>query len=282
MSNCYADLTTIKRRLGITATTWDTDFLVWMNTSSRFIDGYCKRKFYVQSATRYYDGAGDKLFVDDLLSVSTLKVDDNADGTYEDSYTASTDYELWPYDNYPKTMALISSRADRGYTNFGGPCRKAVQIVGSFGYGDGQSATPYTDSGVVTAEDLDATETGIDISSTTPFGVGQTILIGSEQCYISAITAVDGETSAYLTVTRGVNGTTAATHDTGASIYIYQYPETVVEACITQVCQWYKLATQTGYTGLGGSPEFGAQTVIKGLDPNVKLMLGPLVKRVFA
>jgi len=284
MTNCYADLMTIKRRLGISAETkWDTDFITWMNTSSRFIDEHTRRWFYVLAGTRYQNGSdSDHLFTDDILSITTLKIDADCDGTFEDTYTVDTDYNLVPYDGYPKTEIEISSRAGRSYSDFGGNLRKIVQIVGSFGYGNGLSATPYVDSGAVvnTGNMTDSASThALATGKGASFAAGQTILIGSEQLHIASIST---DTLTFtLNPTRNQNGTTAAAHTAGDKIYIYQYPATIVEACITQVSQWYKLATQTGYTGLGGSADYGGQTVIKGLDPNVKLMLAPFVKRGF-
>ena len=55
-------------------------------------------------------------------------------------------------------------------------------------------------------EALDASETGVDVDSGAVFKVGQTIQVDSEQMYISAISTNT------LTVTRGYNGSTAATH----------------------------------------------------------------------
>ena len=65
------------------------------------------------------------------------------------------------------------------------------------------------------AEDLDTSETGVDVSDGPEFDIGQTILIDSEQMKISNIV------SNTLTVTRGANGSTAATHTNGAAIKVY-------------------------------------------------------------
>jgi len=275
--NNYSDLTTIRRRLGLSAsdTAWDADILLWLNASSRWIDQHCRRNFTVEAATRYYDGAEEKLFIDDLLSVTTLKTDTDADGTFENTYTANTDYELWPYDKFPKTMALISSRAARSYSDFGGSGRKLVQLVGSFGYGNGLSATPYAASGSTTNEELDASETEITTSGATGLAIGQTWLIESEQCYVSA-----GATTSW-TVIRGVNGTTEATHTTGKVINVYQYPEDEVEACILKTMLAYK-ERQSGYTGIAGSTEYGETRIpFASIMREIEAKLAPFVKWEF-
>ena len=64
------------------------------------------------------------------------------------------------------------------------------------------------------------------MTSASDLGPAQTVLVDSEQLYI---TAISGNT---LTVERGVNGTTAATHSGGAALTRYDYPELVVQACL--------------------------------------------------
>lgn len=65
-------------------------------------------------------------------------------------------------------------------------------------------------------EDLDASETGIDLASSAQaswFAAGDVITVDSEQMLVS------GVSGATLTVTRGYNGTTAATHASGAAVF---------------------------------------------------------------
>lgn len=65
------------------------------------------------------------------------------------------------------------------------------------------------------AEDMDASETGLDVADGTLYSVGGTIEFqdtSGEQCLITSI-ATDT-----LTVSRGYNGTTAATHTNGTSM----------------------------------------------------------------
>lgn len=59
-----------------------------------------------------------------------------------------------------------------------------------------------------------------------PISVGDAIVIDSEQMHVTAVTAVTA-TSATLTVTRGYNGTTAATHNNNAAVNKYTAPSSV-------------------------------------------------------
>ncbi len=227
--NCYTSIADLKTALAVTSTTDDTVMRKIIDAASRMIDIYTGRHFYVQSATKYFDGAGSRLWVDDLLSInaSGLKTDEDGDLDYDNTFV-TTDYILYPLNTYPKTYIEISNDSD--YGSFGGGVKKAVEIAGSWGYGDGISATPYITSNAVTYYALaNTTGTAVDVAgiAATVLSPGQTILINTEQMFIESITP---DTA---TVQRGVNGTTAATHLVSQTIYIYQYPYDVWQACLT-------------------------------------------------
>lgn len=222
--NCYADLVQIKDDLGITGTDDDTRLLAILNASSRVIDRFCDRTFYAETATKYFDGQV-PLFMDDLLSVTTLKTDEDGDATFENTL-ATTDYHLYPLNEFPKTIIKLSIDSD--YGSFG-ILKKGCEIEGLWGYGDGISATPYSSSGDTTGDNLSDTATSCDVTDADNFSPGQTILLSSEQCYISAY-----DTSAdTITLVRGINGTTAAGHNAGTGIYIYDYPADIEQACLS-------------------------------------------------
>lgn len=96
------------------------------------IDNYCDRQFSTSIATtKYFDGTTDELLVDDLVSVTTLKLDLDGDGTYE-STLAATDYVLYPYQGPPYWKIRLAENSN--YSDFAKGIRKGVQIVGSWGY----------------------------------------------------------------------------------------------------------------------------------------------------
>lgn len=64
----------------------------------------------------------------------------------------------------------------------------------------------------VISEDLDASETGIDVSDASKLVINKAYKIDNEEIYITTIN------SNTLTVTRGYNSTTAATHSNGANL----------------------------------------------------------------
>jgi len=232
----YCNIADVKGVLGITATSDDTMLRKICESASRSIDAYCNRFFYTESATKYFHGGAKIWLKPDLLSVTTLKTDEDGDATFENTYD-TTDYYLLPLNEFPKTEIVISDDSD--YGTFAAGIKKGVEIDGLWGYGDGISATPYI-SDTTTAEALETSETDVDVTSATNLSAGQVILVESEQIYIYSIS------STTLTVERGVNGTTAASHDTGKTIYIYQYPSDIRQACIDLSVALYQNRAKQG------------------------------------
>ncbi len=236
----YATIGDIKGVLGISSTTDDTVIRKICEASSRLIDNYCsgygKRFFYCETATKYFDGAV-PLRIDDLLSITTIKTDDDGDGTFENTLTVTTDYLLYPLNGYPKTKIELSIGGN--YGSFGAS-KKGCQIIGLWGYGDGISATPYILDTTLTSAITSTTATTCAVTSVANLSAGNTILIDSEQMYIYSISSLT------LTIERGVNGTTAATHSNTASLYIYQYPADIRQACIDLTSAIYQNRNKRG------------------------------------
>lgn len=106
-----------------------------INATSRAIDKYCKRRFYSATQTRYFNAnCYDAVFIDDLTTATTVKTDQDGDGTFETTW-ASGDYKLWPFnaltDGEPYMEIRISSN---GTYYFPTSVEKGVEIAGSWGY----------------------------------------------------------------------------------------------------------------------------------------------------
>lgn len=241
----YCDRSELKTAIKISDTDDDARLLDALERASRWIDNQTGRHFSVRSETRYFTPTrADRLLIDDLLSVTTLKTDEDSDLDYDDTWT-SGDYLLHPRNTWPKLEIKVHPDGDYDFPT---GLLDSVQIAGLWGHGDGQSATPYEDSGTDTAEELDATETGVDVVSGAALAVGLTMLVELEQMYVTAIA------SNTATVKRGVNGTTAATHATSKDIYIYRYPDDIVEATLLRAAQlFYGINAPFNMIGEGGT-----------------------------
>ena len=153
-----------------------------------------------------------------LISTTTVTAYDDTDRGASTVLTEgyANDFFLMPYNAAPKTVFKLNE--DTSNTLDSG--QQTLSILGEWGYtADTLSVTTADAIGSTTA-------TSVSVTSATDLGPAQTVLIDSEQLYI---TAISGNT---LTVQRGVNGTTAATHSGGAGLTRYDYPELIVQACL--------------------------------------------------
>lgn len=107
-----------------------------IEAASRHIDNETRRRFYSSSAdeTRYYQTSNpSRVFVDDLLTVTTLKTDQDGDRTYETTWL-TTDYDLMPANaalvGEPYTYIEITPLGVERFPRY----TKGIQIVGTFGY----------------------------------------------------------------------------------------------------------------------------------------------------
>lgn len=280
MANAYVDLATFKGSgvLNITGTGQDVALRELLERVSRAVDRASNRHFYVLAATRLFDTDSDgrDLGVPDLVSIDTngLKTDDNRDRTFETTW-AATDCLLEPANADPATAANSTSRpytqvvvdTDAGGKTAFSIGRRTVQIAGQWGFW--QHATDSGDT--VQDNPLSAAATTLNVSDGTKFAVGQTLLIESDQSYITAIAANA------LTVRRGLNGTTAASHVQSTAISVFEYPAEVVQATIIQAARWWR-RKDAAYGNQIGLPQVGRATAASGVDPDVAHMLYPFVR----
>jgi hypothetical protein len=131
----YAGTNELKAYLSITDTTDDALLEVALEAAAQVINAYTGRRFdAVAASTRYYvaDDVG-AIYVDDLVSVTTLKTDEDGDGVFERTW-ATTDYQLYPYNaaayGLPYTQIRRTPDGDYWFPKGG----RYVQIVGTFGY----------------------------------------------------------------------------------------------------------------------------------------------------
>lgn len=98
LTNCYLSVAELKTYLGnITDSTDDAALERAIAAACRQVDTHCGRFFYQQTSTaKYYSpNNGSLLLVHDLLSITTLASDEDGDGAWEVTWSAS-DYVLTP------------------------------------------------------------------------------------------------------------------------------------------------------------------------------------------
>jgi hypothetical protein len=240
-----------------------------LNEVSRLIDFKAHRGggFGPWVGTHYYDGArGDTLWLRaDLASLTTLSVAD-AVGETPVIPVVETDFYLAGLSSYEAPYRKIVLHGEGTTTAFGtGP--RTTSVTGTWSY-------PYRTSllTVTTGEALDTTETEVDVSALTGLYAGMTILVDSEQMYITATT---DSTTDSITVERGANGTTAATHITASPISRYLYDSTVHTLAIRLAEKRWK-ARDAGADGSDGGADVGTVSPREGEDTIIRRMLAPV------
>lgn len=178
--------------------------------ASRSVEGLCHRRFYPETATRYFDYPGPqharpwRLWLDanDLISITTLI----SGGTT----IASTDYFLEP-NQYgpPYTRVEIDLDSSAAFSS-GNTHQRAITITGLWGYRNDE-----TQVGTL-AEALDATETIVDVDSATSaeVGVGSLLRVDSERMLVTGRTMLDtGQNLGGAGLTAQANSVTVAVSD---------------------------------------------------------------------
>ena len=188
MTHTYASLADWKnyaRDQGVTAmwtagTSNDDVVLGILEAVSERIDEWCQRSafrsgFGPRTGTNRYDGSGtDRLdLLDDLLSPTSVTSYASTAASSGTSLTANDDYYLVTsrgvYEPAPYRRMILHGQ---GALNYFGDGLRVTEVAGSWGY---QSVTVTLAD--TTAEALDSSETGVDVSGLTDLDAGQTILV---------------------------------------------------------------------------------------------------------
>ena len=278
MSNAYASLTALKSSgvLNLTGTAEDGRLRTLLESVSRQVDAYTMRTFFCQKDTRYFAGNGALVFYPswDLISVDTLKEDENADGSFNDTW-ATTDYELWPYDASPTAdsdssrpyLSLQINTKSNGTKGVWQPNQRAFELVGLFGNSERKKLATALNGGI------SSSATSVGVASGAALEILETIKVEDEQMYITNISTNT------LTVERGVNGTTAASHSDSDDVYAIEYPGPIVEGTLMQAGRlWTRRAS--GFANQVGFSETGQMSPVAGLDQDVRQMLRPFIRKV--
>jgi hypothetical protein len=225
--NAYASLSEFKgfvtSRGGTaipTDTADDATLELLLTAASRYLDEKTTRHYYPIIETRYYDVPDDGILRldEDLLEVITLTNGDNT--TVSSSNYILMDVNATPYWG----IKLKGSSGLSWQANSSGDIEGVISLLGVWGYHNHYNLAWRTASTL--NEDLDTSETGIDVADGTAFAVGNLSRIGNELCYVSNVATNT------LTATRGENGSTAATHTTGGAVKTWQIMDTAKQATL--------------------------------------------------
>lgn len=240
--NLYCSLKQLKERYLVTNNSNDNGvFLDTIEEASRAIDSACHRHFYPQVATHSYDH--DEAYLlrlddgSDLLEVTTLKTDNTG------TTLASGNFYLMAGDSYNQTpYTRIAIKSDSGATfGYSGTPQKANEVTGIWGYHNDWS-NAFKNSGVTLSADIsDATATSFTVSGATIAEAGQLIKVNSEYMYLIS------NSGGTFTVERGLNGSTAATHTSGDTVFVYE-PMVELRRVTARYAAWLYKEYESPYT----------------------------------
>lgn len=250
----------IKSGGAATLTTNTAAKLAILEAVSRRIDEVCHRSkfgsgFGPRIGTNYYDGDGSNTLYlgDDLQSLSAFTVASATGGTGV-SPVATTDYFLANADGYtgPPWRAIILHGS--GTPTVFGPGYRTIAATGTWGH---SNVTVPSTTTMASGFAASASATTFTTSASPTLSPGMTILVGTEQMYVSGLS---GTTA---TVVRGANGSTAAVHADGSAIAVYQYDARVRETAIRLFLRRWK-ARDAGADGTDGGVDIPSQQTREG------------------
>lgn len=214
--NLYATLAEYKAystARGQTATTDTTDDGVvvdLLEAASRYLDDKTGRQFYPSIEEHLFDiPGGSEIWLDgDLLSVIALT---NGDSTA----ISSNDYNLHPANLTPKysielnDVSSVSWEADAS-----GSSQQVISVNGWWGYRRQFSQRAWQSVGTLGAAIVDTTTLAFTMTGGHSVAVGQILKIDSEIYNVATVA-----TNTITPIARGDNGSTAAIHLNGATVY---------------------------------------------------------------
>lgn len=274
MPNCYARLADIREEYqgSGAGTSLDTLLLRCDERASRMIDERTGRHFYsLQGQTvlvpyrprpQHMDATQLWLPVD-IAAITTLKVDQDGDGVYETTLVENTDYRTWPFGRQSNEPIERVDVITTGQISAWPSGEFTVQIVGTRGY------SAEVELLTTTTEALDTSETGVDLTAAA--SPGDTLVIDSEQMDVVSVSSLTA------TVTRGVNGSTAAAHNSGASVYRRRFPRAIELAATMQAVRFAR-EVQTGYGGSVANAELAGFS-FRAMYPAIRDALEPFILR---
>lgn len=233
----------------------DTQILEFIRSATREIKRACGRDFVPIARLQYYDiPDDDELEVNgDLLESLGLSHLNGASEVDSSVYWLRTgeDWNIWPKDR------IVLDDTSGSSFNYSGTPRRAVHLLGLWGYREDYDTDGWVDSmttlassagSIITALSLIGSSGGSNALGNTPRLQPQMLIrLGSgasqEIAYILSVTG-----SSLINVIRGANGTTAASHAASIGIHTWSV-EPDIEYCAKRLTAWQYHQARSPFTG---------------------------------
>jgi len=184
VANWYATREQTKRAARASGVQVDDSIDRTIEASSRSIDQATRRYFIPRTETRLYrwpqaNGSSVRLYLDqDLISVSALrtKAQDSSPTTI-----SSSDYFLEPENQNPPYLRIEIDLSSTAAFEGGDTPQRSISVAGSWGYSANTRSSGTVTSGLAS----DSAATSMVCSDGSLIDVGDTLLIESEQLFVS-------------------------------------------------------------------------------------------------
>lgn len=202
---------------------------------SVYIEGETSRWFNPRVETRCFNvpsgTINDRvLWLDkDLLEIITLT---NGD----DNTIASTKYNLYPINEYPKYSIRLKELEDTYWEpDSESNTEGVIDVLSFWGHHNEYTNRAWpTGSTINEGAEFSTADATLTVTSGSLFVADQIIKIENELLRITAVATHD------LTVVRGENGSTAAAHADGSTVYIWTPQYDIRQACLMIANAYYK------------------------------------------
>jgi hypothetical protein len=138
-ANVYVELEEFKTSLSLTGQTYaDQDIQTALVAASRAVDDMTHRRFWPDAdATQvrtYSPHSSEVVPIDDLITLTSVLVDFDGDGTFEQTWTLNTHFILEPLnapaDGFPQNLIRRHPRSTYYFSGY----PRSVQVTGKFGW----------------------------------------------------------------------------------------------------------------------------------------------------
>jgi hypothetical protein len=139
LTNAYVEVEQVKKSLELEGTSFaDADIRTAVLAASRAIDQACDRRFWADTdanQVRYFTADTSAVcLIDDAVTLTTVAVDQDGDGTWEETWVANTDFVAEPIngaaDGWPYTRLRVHPTRGAGWS----PYPRGVKVTGKFGW----------------------------------------------------------------------------------------------------------------------------------------------------
>lgn len=137
--NEYATAAELKASISLSSETFaDADISRALTAASRGVDNATDRRFWADTTAdkvRYYTPTSDRVWIDDLVTLTTLEVDTGLNGSFSETWTVDTDFFLGPLnaaeDGWPYTSIRVPAHSSRWLP---ADYPRTVKVTGKYGW----------------------------------------------------------------------------------------------------------------------------------------------------